>query len=377
MTDEQFWSELEKIAKKGINDDTVQEFADMLMYGYRNDLLICEIGVLNQSGHGFVNQLYTGSFDNRLMYCSTTFENGKLSVLNMDKAGKLDVPYDTEITVTAVPCKFILDNLFFKEQISALIFDEALDSRFTVPASILRPMIEAEGKAKLPEHFMSAEEEKPLKPLIKPFKKRSELLSPVFNDMSVRDWAVRKSPPAYFTILLSDKWDYPYSEEHASKIFCAQWGNVRKYIEKQNKKSGKKLLDDYTIEHKDADVSEDLTLEFINILNNIDLPLSNTHRYKELIGFCKDMLELFENTDEKRNMLLGIIGESMWKLDPPEGEKFFKEHLQEYNEKIMAFYSFQLLKAERWDDAKEALKGYEDSEDEVIRDRFEWLKERP
>ena len=88
MTDEQFWSELDKIAKKGMSDDTVQEFADMLMYGYRNDLLICEIGVLNQSGHGFVNQLYTGSFDKRLMYCSTTFENGKLSILNMDKAGK-------------------------------------------------------------------------------------------------------------------------------------------------------------------------------------------------------------------------------------------------------------------------------------------------
>ncbi len=88
MTDTQFWRELDKVARKGMTEETVKEFADMLMYGYKNGKNLCVIGLVNQSDRSLVNQRYEGGFDKRLVLCSTTFSKGKCSVLNMEKTMK-------------------------------------------------------------------------------------------------------------------------------------------------------------------------------------------------------------------------------------------------------------------------------------------------
>ncbi len=376
MTDTQFWRELDRIARKGMSEEAVQEFADMLMYGYKNDLNVCEIGLVNQYDKGLVNQLYAGDFNERLMLCSTTFEKGKRSVLNMEKTGEFGLPDGTEVCVVAIPCKFMLDNLYYKEQICGFAFNKGLNDLFVVPASYLRPMIERTGLAELPENYMPADEDQYREEQYRTYKSRFEKKKSEMKKMSIREWAVKKSPPAYLVILLNGKLDDINSEEYVAKIFCSQWKNVKKHVEKQNTKTGKKPLDEFQIEHKDTDVAEELSTEFINILYGIDMALYNTRHYAELVDYCKDMLELFENSNEDSSSWLGLMGQAMWELNPTEAEAFFKEHLLERDDTIMGYYSYRLLNAERWDDATEALKGYEDSEDETIQERLQWLKNR-
>ena len=95
MTDTQFWRELDKVARKGMTEETAKEFADLLMYGYKNGKNLCEIGLVNQSDRSLVNQLYEGNFDKRLMLCSTTFSKGKCSVLNKEKNNEMGLPSGT------------------------------------------------------------------------------------------------------------------------------------------------------------------------------------------------------------------------------------------------------------------------------------------
>lgn len=379
MTDTQFWRELDKVARKGMTEETVKEFADMLMYGYKNGKNLCVIGLVNQSDRSLVNQLYEGDFDKRLVLCSTTFSKGKCSVLNMEKNNEMGLPSGTEVCVVALPCKFILDNLYYKKQITGLVFNKALTDCFLISADILRLMIEETGQACLPENHMPADKEQYKREIIssfhRPYKSKFESKSSGIKTMSIREWAVKKSPPAYLVILLDGKWDdSSLNDSYAANLFLAQWKNVRKFIEKQNAKSGRKYLEDFTIDHKNADIAEEMSTEFINLLYSVDMLLFNTRHYAELIDFCKDMLKLFENSDTEKSSWIGIIGEAMWELNPSEAEEFFKKHLQQKNDIIMGYYSFRLLNAQRIEEAANALKGYEDSEDETIQERLLWLK---
>jgi len=197
------------------------------------------------------------------------------------------------------------------------------------------------------------------------------------KNMTLREWAVKESPPAYLVLLLNGKLGRnDENDEYISRIFCNHWQKAKNFIEKANAEKGKHSLDDFVIEYPDEEVSDALTIGFINLLNNIDINLLNAKRYKELVDFCKDMLELFENDEDTKSEWIGRMGDGLWEQDPVAGEKHFRDHLTQRNDIIMGYYSFQLLNAKRWNDAAEALKGYEDSEDEAIQERFEWLNER-
>jgi hypothetical protein len=366
MTDEQLWDKLDKLAAKGTSGKNILEFAGLLIQAYTNGLNIFEIGIIDNNDEDIIYQLYSGEFDDRIMHCSTTFEKGKKTVMKMDKNGML--PPDSKICVTDVSCKTILDNLYFKKEISALVFNAHMEDQVIIPAELLRPLIKASGKASLPQNFAPANLER--------YKERSGGKSK--KPSSVKEWAAKKCPPAYLVLLFDGRCDdLPLEEEeYLAKIFCSQWKNVKKYIEKQNKKNGKASLDDFVIDYPDKEIAEELSVEFFNIMNVVDMYLWNTNRYSEYVDFCQDMLELFENDSEYKSELTGRIGSGLWAQSPADGEKYFKEHLTERNDIIMGHYSFYLLSDERWDDAAEAMKGYEDTEDDTLIERFEWLKNR-
>ena len=67
------------------------------------------------------------------------------------------------------------------------------------------------------------------------------------------------------------------------------------------------------------------------------------------------------------------MGVAIWKLDPAEGERFFKERLNERNDVLMFGYAACLMDEGRWDDMEECLKGYEDTTDETLLDCFMFL----
>ena len=366
MTNEQFWKELDNIAVKGSSGENVFAFASVLVKGYCEGLNLFEIGMFDKDNDEMIRQLYSGDFINRFMHCSTAFEKGQQTVMEMDKRGAL--PPETKVCVTDISCKQILDNLYFKKEIAALVFNGFLDDMIVVPADLLRTLIQATGKASLPENYTPADRESYWDRTGKKTKKA----------VSVKEWAAKKCPPAYLVILFEGRCDNLSleEEEKAAKIFCSQWKNVKKYIEKQNKKNGKVALEDFYIDYPEETVAEELSMEFYNIMIVVDMYLQNTRRYAEFVEFNRDMLELFENSPDDESNYLGNIGSGLWSQNPEEGEAFFKEHLSERNDIIMGYYTLYLLEEERWDDAEQALKGYEDTEDDTLIERFEWLKNR-
>lgn len=94
------------------------------------------------------------------------------------------------------------------------------------------------------------------------------------KNMTLREWAVKESPPAYLVILLNAKMNsYDEDDEYIARLFCNHWQKVKAFIERMNAEKGKQSLDYFVIEHPDEEVSEALSMGFCNILNNIDTML--------------------------------------------------------------------------------------------------------
>lgn len=189
------------------------------------------------------------------------------------------------------------------------------------------------------------------------------MINPMFN------WA--RFPVAYFVLSMNEVWEAENeNEESVAVTFLKLWPNLKKHL----LSLPKGRIDAVTVVSPTGE--EDLDIDFCNQLWSIDMYLLNTKRFQEAQSFCQDMLDLFDWNADDRAHWIGSIGGCMWHTDPKKAEHYFKEHLKERNDAIMGYYSFELLMDERWDDAAAALRGYEDSTDETIQDRFEWLKRR-
>ena len=210
--------------------------------------------------------------------------------------------------------------------------------------------------------------------------------------MDIKVWAEQFSPPAALMLDLSGVFEsFDEDENQVATIFLNYWPKVRDFIRKENKNRKRKCtLDEYKVnwpprklfpkKHVEqmADWGEQISIDFYNLIQSINEYLNNTRHYQEMIDCSNDFLELFDWSEEEQSRFIGDIGSAMWRMNPEEGEAYFKKQLEEsgYNETLTSFYTFELLSEKRWDDAANALKGYENSKDSMIQDRFRWLKER-
>ena len=197
--------------------------------------------------------------------------------------------------------------------------------------------------------------------------------------MNRLEWVKLNSPPAYLMLSLPANWEIAaggMDEERVAEIFCRHWNQVKSFLAMQNMREGMKSLDDYQVPFLNADMVDDLSMDFFNLLQSVDGYLTNTGRFQEMVDFCQDMLDLFLWDEYDTSRWVGLKGDGLWRMDSAKGEAYFKEHLVGYNETIMGYYSFNLLREERWADAAEALKDYKRSKDTIIRERFLWLKKR-
>ena len=190
MTNEQFWKELDKLAVTECDEISVLKFAALLMEGYLKGLDMFEIALVDSYDESTINQLYSGTFDKRLMLCCTTMKKGKHDVYEMEKNGTLSS--GTKVCVAAVPCKQILDNLYYKNEIAALVFNIHSGNPFIVPAELLREMIGKTGMQRLPENYTPAD---PVRFKSNGSKKK---------EIPIKEWAAKKCPPAYLVLLLDE-----------------------------------------------------------------------------------------------------------------------------------------------------------------------------
>ena len=210
--------------------------------------------------------------------------------------------------------------------------------------------------------------------------------------MDIEAWVEQYSPAAAMMLDLSDVFEtFDEDENQVATIFLNHWPKVRDFIRKENKNRKRKCtLDEYKVNwpprklfpkkigEQMADFGEQIQIDFFNLIQSINDYLNNTRHYQEVIDCSNDFLELFDWSEDEGFRFIGDIGSAMWRMNPEEGEAYFKKQLEAsgHNESLTGFYTFELLAEKRWDDAAKALEGYEDSDDPMIQDRFRWLKER-
>ena len=194
--------------------------------------------------------------------------------------------------------------------------------------------------------------------------------------MTNYEWAKKNSPPAFMMMKMNMVWEVPdEDEEKVARYFLKYWDDVKVYIKEQNEREGIKPLGNYRVFFEPSEkIAKELTFDFFNLIWAVDDYLYNTRHYEDLVSYYRDILELFAWDQYEHDQWLSHMGEVIWQLDPTEGERFFKERLTERNDVIMFGYTMCLMSEDRWDEVAEALKGYEDTTDETLLDRFESLE---
>lgn len=173
---------------------------------------------------------------------------------------------------------------------------------------------------------------------------------------------------AHFVTRMLRVWEVPNEDqETVATTFLEEWPKAKEAL---------KAMDTHTLEKVPVEDSEgDLSIEFFNIIQTMDMYLMNTKRYAELITYCDDILELFPN-DESLSRLRGIKGEAIHDDGrKDEAYQYFEELMaSDGDEEVVASYTWILMHDKEYAKAREVLRGFEGSKDDLIQDRIKWLK---
>lgn len=203
------------------------------------------------------------------------------------------------------------------------------------------------------------------------------------KELTDYQWAKQFSPPALMVMKMSVVWEVPNEdEEKVASRFLKYWGDVKAYLKEQLElNNGKKpFLSDYRVPFEPSkDTADDLSMDFFNILWSMDTYFFNTRRYQEVVSFCTDVLELFDFQPDEKGEWISAIGDAYWRIDPEKGDKYFKEYFKKLHDEhgadarddvVMGLYAQNLISDKRIADAREAMKGYEDTTNETLDDAF-------
>lgn len=193
----------------------------------------------------------------------------------------------------------------------------------------------------------------------------------------IEKWSKDNSPIAY--MMYEILWYADDDHSKIVKILSKHWKSVCEQIRSQTKVN----LNEYIIVVPDDIISLDINLtatytaSFRHLINSLSTHFSKIGRLEEVIPYLKDIADLFIWDKDVESTLHGMIGNAMWRIGDKDGaEEYFKNKLFERDEIIMEHYSYCLLSDKRWDDAEKVLKGYENTENEVLKTRFKWLESR-
>ena len=183
-----------------------------------------------------------------------------------------------------------------------------------------------------------------------------------------RPVAAEDDPLAYFVTRMLRVWEVPNEDEEAvASTFLELWPKAKEELKAMDVHK----LDEVVV----GDDEGDLSIELFNIIQTMDMYLSNTRRYAELISYCDDILDLFPD-DESLTRLHGIKGEAIHddgRRD--EAYQYFEELLaSDKDEEVVASYTWILMADKEYVKAREVLRGFENSTDDLIQERIKWLR---
>mgnify|MGYP007070220466 CR=1 FL=1 len=113
MTDEQYWSLLDKIASRK-SDERIIEFAKLLMDGYEKGYTILGIVKDTSPGSEYASQLFVGDIDHKHLICCTTIAKAKKALKALIDSDKL--PESGAYSCVGEDCKALLDRLYYKKE---------------------------------------------------------------------------------------------------------------------------------------------------------------------------------------------------------------------------------------------------------------------
>ena len=176
-------------------------------------------------------------------------------------------------------------------------------------------------------------------------------------------------------------------EDKISACLIEHWPGVREELRRHVSAQGGKKLDfsNVPIDLPEAEKARetDLQTDFFNIMNEMDMYLLNAKKYREMVLFYQDMLELFDLSGGKykleRDNFRSAIGEAYDRLGEKEKrDQYFTEILEqepERNDYLAAHYAMLLLEEKDLEKAEAFMADYKDTTDDLMLDRFQWLKE--
>ncbi len=188
----------------------------------------------------------------------------------------------------------------------------------------------------------------------------SEAFSPVINLMLALDY----------------EWSMYSRQEEVAGIFLERWPAVKAFLLQQSGENGKVSLHRLSCSLDSRLVELGCIHSLSDVLYEVDSCLRNTKHYRQMMDYCRDMLEIFAWEPDQESRWIGLIGDGMWAENPAEGEAYFREHLKTRNDTIMGYYSLNLLSDNRLEDALRLLEEYSGSRNDIIQERLMWIRKR-
>ena len=132
MTNNQFWSKLDAVAKKKPTPNTIAEFVTLLIQGYNENLELIISCIDDPTHPGCAFQSYVDTDFGRLMLCYTSYAHA-------DKEKRQLPSNDNRIVSRATAsCRRILDNMLNNSATAGLAFNSDCFNSYIIPKKLLQ-----------------------------------------------------------------------------------------------------------------------------------------------------------------------------------------------------------------------------------------------
>lgn len=135
MTNNQFWSKLNTIAKKTQTPVTTAELTDVLAQGYFQDLELIISCADDTKCPGYSFQSYIDTELGRLMLCYTSYAHAENEKRHLPIGDSRTTSYAT------AKCQDVLDNVLYKPVIAGLAFNSDCFNTYIIPKEFLRMVL--------------------------------------------------------------------------------------------------------------------------------------------------------------------------------------------------------------------------------------------
>ena len=146
-----------EISRNGESKENFVRMSQVLLRMYNEDKeLYCLTITMTREKDSQIHVLYQYDSGSSVA-CGTNLENAKKSVHKYNEfAGQMFRSRNIHsLNITGLPCRFVLNNMYYQKKITSITFDEYTSHRFTLPKEYICGLIKDSDYLEVPENFES------------------------------------------------------------------------------------------------------------------------------------------------------------------------------------------------------------------------------